>query len=234
MLRGSCFRPAQMVLVVVLLFGLGQCGPYQYDKFPAPSLNPPWLANPKIEALQETVVPPAFGNFRPYRVGLLQFHCPHHIPEVSYPVTRIFYRNLLERKLFQEVVQIPVTYYDLQHALKVTREAKVDLLLLGEVPYFLDGGTAGKTGVQVELKLVEAKSGYTLWYLSDTISATPRPIIDLWITETRPAPTPGIYTLVDSLADRMLAQLEQAAAAIQEQKQEQRVKWEVTAVKSGP
>ncbi len=231
MFTGDGVGPVRMFFLSGLMVWLAHCGPYQYDQFPAPSLNPPWLANPRIDGLQETVVPPVLRDFRHYRLGVLEFHCPHHIPEVSYPVTRVFYRNLLERNLFREIVRIPVTYYDLEHALRVSREYRVDLLLLGEVPYFLDSGTAGKSGVQVELKLVEVDTKRTLWYLSDAISATPRPIIDLWVTETRPKPTPSIYTLVDSLADRMLAHLEKAAEAIPDGKQMLRMEWQPTGVR---
>lgn len=201
------WRWGKNLIILGMTLGLAHCGPYQYDQFPAPSINPPWLANPKIEAFQETVVPPAFTNFMHYRLGILLFHTPHDIPEESYHITRIFYRSLLERGLFKEVVFIPVTYYETEHALRESRKYNVDLLLLGEVPYFLDSGTVGRSGLQVDLKLVEVKTRHILWYLTDAISATPKPIIDLIVTETRPKPTPSVYTLADRLADRMLGNL---------------------------
>jgi hypothetical protein len=86
----------------------------------------------------------------------------------------------------------------------------VDLMLLGAIPYFLDSGGAGKSGIQVDLQLREVKSRHIFWYLTDAITAAQRPIIDLWVTETRPYPTPGIYTLADTLAQRMVQGLQPA------------------------
>jgi len=85
----------------------------------------------------------------------------------------------------------------------VGRQEGVDLLLLGEAPYFLDGGTVGTTALQVDLRVVEVRSGHLLWYLSDALRATPRPVIDLIVTETRPDPTPDVYALAGVLAERM-------------------------------
>jgi hypothetical protein len=50
---------------------------------------------------------------------------------------------------------------------------------------------------------VETKTGQTVWYLSDNIMAQPAPMMDLWVTETKPKPSPSIYFLVDTLAARM-------------------------------
>ncbi len=55
----------------------------------------------------------------------------------------------------------------------------------------------------MDLRVVEVNTGRTLWYLSDNILAQPAPIVDLWVTETKPEPSPSIYFLVDTLAARM-------------------------------
>jgi hypothetical protein len=82
-------------------------------------------------------------------------------------------------------------------------------MLLVEVPYYLDGGTVGTSGLQVDLKVMEAGSGHLLWSLSDSLKATARPLIDLIVTESRPYPTPSIGTPAARLAGRLAATLEQ-------------------------
>ncbi|MCL6622892.1 MAG: hypothetical protein K6T55_12455 [Syntrophobacterales bacterium] len=179
------------------------CNSFQTRTFPAPSFNPAPLAAPTLDQRRTVLVAPPTDAYRSQRVGVLLFRHPPHLPEVSHPLTQVFYQRLLTARPFREVVFIPRAYGSLAEALAVGRQERVDLLLLGEAPYFLDGGTVGTTAVQVDLKVVEVKSGHLLWYLSDALRATPRPVIDLIVTETRPEPTPDVYALAGMLAERM-------------------------------
>jgi len=79
------------------------------------------------------------------------------------------------------------------------------------VPYYLDGGTVGNSGLQVDLKVMDARDGRIVWNMSDSIKATRRPIIDLWVTETRPYPTPSMGALATRLAARMAETLQKGA-----------------------
>jgi hypothetical protein len=175
---------------------------WQTDTFPAPSLNPASLAKPTISVREDVYVRPPFSQYTA-KAGVLVFRSPAHLPQVSYPMTRIFYRRLLEKRPFLEVALIPESFGSLEEALGLARSHDLDVVVLGEVPYFLDGGGMGKSGLQVDIKVVEVKTGRLLWDITDAIAASRRPIVDLWVTETRPRPTPSIYELADRLAVRM-------------------------------
>jgi hypothetical protein len=175
---------------------------WQTSQFPAPSWNPPSLANPVIADQEKVYLRPPFPQYTA-RAGVLLFRSPPQLPEVSHAVTQIFYRRLLEKRPFLEVVLISESFGSLPEAVMKGQAYKVDLVVLGEVPYFLDGGGMGKSGLQVDLKVVEVKTGRLLWEITDAIAATQRPIVDLWVTETRPRPTPSIYALAEHLAARM-------------------------------
>jgi hypothetical protein len=185
----------------------------QTDTFPAPSWNPDWLAQPTIDTRQHIVVQPP-TPLSPYRAGLLPVRTPPPLPEVSQALTQIFYRALLEQRPFLEVVLIPEPYGSLAEAVHVGRRNKVDVVVLGEAPYFLDGGGMGKSGLQVDLQVVEVKTGRLLWALTDAVTATQRPIVDLWVTETRPRPAPSIYLLAEGLAARMSETLRDRSYAV--------------------
>lgn len=181
----------------------------QYDQFPAPSINPPWLANPKITGQKQVYTHPGPRNLRLSRAGLLHFRCSPNLTEVAPALTQIFHRELLARQIFREIALLPETYSTLREALLLAERHRLDLLVLGEVPYYLDGGTVGQTGLQIDLKVVEVRSGQILWCVTDSINATPRPIINLMVVETRPRPTPGIAALAGRLLARLAATLEQ-------------------------
>jgi hypothetical protein len=192
-----------------LLMGVAGCGHWQHDLFPAPSWNPTGLATPRIDKRDRVFTHPGYQNLRAGRAGLLEFRTVPDFAEVGPAFTQIFYQELLAKKTFADVVLIPEPYSTKESALRLAKKYQVDVLLLGEVPYYLDGGTVGNSGLQVDLKVVEARSGRLLWSLSDSLKATRRPIIDLIVTESRPYPTPMIGTVASRLAGRLAKTLEE-------------------------
>ena len=201
---GRAVKTLGMLLLIGGLTSGWGCSHWQSDQFPAPSWNPPQLAKPIITSQEQVFVHPGLQNLRLSRVGLFSFRGAPEMPEANAALTRIFYRELLLRRPFTEVVLLPEPYSTTKEALRLAQRYQLDLLLLGEVPYYLDGGTVGNSGLQVDLKLVNAKSGQILWCLTDSIMAKRRPIIDLWVVETRPYPTPDMGDLGTRLAARMI------------------------------
>jgi len=206
-----------MGLVMSAVLALAACGHdhtnIQTDTFPGPSFNPPRLAKPIIQDAQQVYVSPGVNSWSSARAGVLMFKCPPELPQVSYPVTQTFMRKLMEKHPFLEVRLMPEPYTSLPEALRLGRERKVDVMVLGEVPYFLDSGTAGQSGIQVDLTVVEVASGRQHWYFTDAVKATPRPMLNLIVVETRPKPTPPLYVLVEQLAGRMVDTLVRGAPA---------------------
>jgi len=197
-----------IVLAGLLLTGMG-CSHWQTDQFPAPSWNPTGYASPLINKQSQTFTHPVNQNLRQGRAGLLNFRTIPDFAEVGPAFTEIFYRELLAKKAFAEVVLIPETYTTKEEALRLAKRYKAEVMLLGEIPYYLDGGTVGTSGLQVDLKVMEAGSGRLLWSASDSLKATRRTLVDLIVTESRPYPTPSIATLASRLAGRLASNLEQ-------------------------
>jgi hypothetical protein len=175
---------------------------WQTDTFPAPSLNPPCLAEPLVAAQEKISVQPPSPCYTA-RAGVFYFRSTPQLADAGQALTRIFYRQLVEKRPFLEAFLIPEPYGSLSEGVEKGRARALDVVVLGEVPYFLDGGGLGKSGLQVNLKVVEVKTGRLLWEITDAVTATQRPIVDLWVTETRPRPTPSIYALAERLAARM-------------------------------
>jgi hypothetical protein len=185
---------------------------WQTDTFPAPSLNPPHLAEPLVAAQEKISVQPP-SPFYTARAGVYYFRSTSQLADAGQALTRIFHRQLLEKRPFLEALLIPEPFASLSEAVEKGRIRGLDVVVLGEVPYFLDGGGLGKSGLQVNLKVVEVKSGRLLWEITDAVTATQRPMVDLWVTETRPRPIPSIYTLAESLAARMCETLKSGSFA---------------------
>ena len=164
----------------------------------------PGYSDPQIKAgPQEAFLKTDNMSYRRSRIAILPFRVPAQVTDVSYPITEIFHRQLLQKRPFLGVVRVSEYFNSMADAQKLAKAQGAELMVTGEVPYFIDSGTTGKSGLQVDLRVVEVNTGRTLWYLSDNILAQPAPIVDLWVTETKPDPSPSIYFLVDTLAARM-------------------------------
>jgi hypothetical protein len=156
-----------------LLLASGGCSHWQTDQFPAPSWNPTGLATPRITKQDQVFAHPGSQNLRYSRAGLLDFRTAPDFAEVSPAFTQIFYRELLAKRAFAEVVLIPETYTTRDEALRLAKRHQADVMPLGEIPCYLDGGTVGTSGLQVDLKVMEAGSGRLLWSLSDSLKGHP-------------------------------------------------------------
>jgi hypothetical protein len=55
--------------------------------------------------------------------------------------------------------------YALSNALTLAREQKVDLLVRGRVPYYINGGVQGATSIAVVLEIFDVQSGEVVWSL---------------------------------------------------------------------
>ena len=189
-----------LAILAGLLAGLAGC---------ATPIYAPKFSDPKIEAgPPEAFVKPSYTDYRNYRLAILPFRVPAQVVDVGFPITEVFHRQLLEKRPFRTAIRINEYANNMAQARTLAKEQGAELFLLGEVPYFLDSGCTARSGVQVDLRIVETSSGRVLWYLSDNIMAEPAPIRDLWVTESKPEPSPSIYYLVESLACRMTAAMQ--------------------------
>jgi len=200
-----------LLLIGGLLGGVG-CGHYQYDQFPAPSWNPVGLATPRIVDKDRIFVQPGPVSLQRSRAGVLIFRTSPEFPEGGPAIAEIFYREMLANPPFAELVFLPEIFTSKEDAQALAQHHHLDLIVLGEIPYYLDGGTVGNSGLQVDLKVMDAKDGRIVWSMSDSIKAVRRPIIDLWVTETRPYPTPSMGALAGRLATRMTATMKEGAS----------------------
>jgi len=205
--------PATKALMLFILLGLLLCATgcrhWQTDQFSAPSWNPTGFASPMITKNDRVFAHPGKENLRAGRAGLMIFRTHPEFPEVGPAFTEIFHRELLAKRTFTDVVLIPVVYTTKDEALRQAKRHQANIMLLGEIPYYLDGATVGTSGLQVDLKIMEAGSGRLLWNLSESVKAKPRPIVSLMVTETRPYPTPTMGTLASRLAGRLATTLEE-------------------------
>jgi hypothetical protein len=73
------------------------------------------------------------------------------------------------------VYEEEVVWPGLDQALALARVRGVDLLVRGEVPYFLSGGSQGTTSLSVFVEIYEVQGGQRIWSMKHAGRMEPRP-----------------------------------------------------------
>ncbi len=95
---------------------------------------------------------------------MMQAMPPHEGEYIAQEVTRTFWQTWIKEEM------LPVIEYDtskelysLNRALTAARAKGADLLITGQINYFISGGTAGFTQVAVRVEIYDVPSSTLLW-----------------------------------------------------------------------
>lgn len=103
-------------------------------------------------------------------VAVLDFQTPANVDRsVGAGVAGLFRDVLLGKRAFKGVMLLEKNFYSLQQAVNLGRKAGVDLVLAGRVNYQLAGYELGGDRLDVSLRLLDTKSGDTVWYIGQTL-----------------------------------------------------------------
>jgi len=113
---------------------------------------------------------PLVDVYRQARVGVAPFQVPTNMGAAqALGVAALFKDVLLGKRIFPTVKQLATPYGDYENAVEMGRRAGVDLVLAGRVDYGLDGSDFGGARVAVSVRLLETKTGNTVWYVSQAM-----------------------------------------------------------------
>lgn len=107
---------------------------------------------------------------RGQKVGVLPFIVPSNMAvENGHGIAALFKDVLLKKRAFRAVKQLDKFYGDIDEALNIGKESRVDLVLAGQVHYALAGTELGGARVDVSVRLVSVNTGNTIWYIEQTV-----------------------------------------------------------------
>lgn len=151
---------AKIVLVVAVLFGLFATGC-------AKSVRKPVQVQ---KGAPVVYIHPLSNTYGEATVGVLPFHIPAGMDAAhSDGVAALFKDVLLGRGTFPVVRQLRSAYGDYENAVEIGRKSGCDLVLAGSVDYLLSGGDLGGARVGVSVRLLNVKSGNTVWYVTQNM-----------------------------------------------------------------
>ncbi len=113
---------------------------------------------------------PLYDNIDKSSVAVIPFQVADGIDiTLSKRVAALFRDVLLGKRAFTTVKLVDTVYSSLPEAIRTGREADTDLVLAGRVNYVVSGTRMGGAKVDVSVRLLDVKSGDTLWYIEQTM-----------------------------------------------------------------
>jgi len=110
---------------------------------------------------------PMTDTFRQARVGVLPFHVPAGVgEEQAMGIAGLFKDVLLGKRTFPLVRQLQTPYSDYNHAVEIGRANDCDLVMAASLDYVMSGGDLGGARVGVSVRMLDVKTGNTVWYVS--------------------------------------------------------------------
>ena len=105
------------------------------------------------------------------KVGVLPFHVPSNMSnDQGVAVAALFKDVLMAKQAFPVVKQVNTHYGDFEEAMEIGRDAGVDLVMAGSINYFMEGAGFGGAKVDASIRLLNVKTGNTVWYMEQSVS----------------------------------------------------------------
>ncbi len=103
-------------------------------------------------------------------VTVLPFHVPANVDSKQGSGTAALFRDvLLGKQAFKMIKLIDLPYGSRDEAVSLGRQAGTDLVLAGKINYMLAGTRMGGARVDVSVRLLDVRSGDTVWYIEQTL-----------------------------------------------------------------
>lgn len=113
---------------------------------------------------------PMGGQYAQATALVLPFQVPAGT-QLSYgqQVGALFHEVFLSKQVFAAVHFNERLYGNIDEALELGRLAGVDLVVAGRINYVMSGGQLGGARVDVSLRVLNVKSGNTVWFISQVM-----------------------------------------------------------------
>ena len=150
------------VILCVGLLVLAGCGPIRGEK--KADMAPVQSGKPVV------YIHPFSSDLSLGQAAVLPFLVPEGVAqEEGLRVAAVFKNIFLAKEIFHTLQLVDQYYGTLDEGLSIARKKGVDLLLAGQIHYVLAGSGFGGSRLDVSLRIVDIKSGDTVWYIEQAM-----------------------------------------------------------------
>ena len=175
------------------------CSPQYHNVSPQSQQSTP--GSRSDQALPRAVyVSPDMNIYSEARVVIQTFQSPSYAPNTGDYTARSLSRHLLGQEVFPNVrVELENDSYSISSWEGILAADDCDMLITGQVLFFLEGSTQQPSKLVIEIKVYEwaNKSLHLLWHMQTEEIGRPRSAKDLYAFRLPPVPAPSGQDLID-------------------------------------
>lgn len=114
---------------------------------------------------------------------------------------RVLWQTWNQAQVFPTLLyENEISWPGLARALAMARAKDVDLIVRGEVPYFLSGGSKGTTSIGLFVEIYEVRGGQRIWSMEHAGRMEPRPRRDFILAhQSRRLPEEPVFSIMTIL-----------------------------------
>lgn len=202
-----CTTLAAFPALILTVLCIAACGAFKPQDYWEPRIGPQEVFTDAPVVRSEPIISlyPANAPATPMSAMLfpLQVTQPMDRPLIlGRSLGRIFWQTWNQAQVFPTMLfEDEITWPGLARALSLARDRGVDLVVRGEVPYFLSGGSKGTTSLGLFVEIFEVRGGQRIWSMEHAGRMEPRPRRDFIIAHhTRRLPEEPAYSIMTLLA----------------------------------
>jgi hypothetical protein len=153
-----------------------------------------------VQAGMEVLVNSAIDLHKMNTVGMFPFTSPAEMADDREKITTAFEEQLLRIRPFHGVRQLPYSVKADSEALWYGRSEGCDLVMIPQIVYLMDGTGAMPTELVIRTRILDVRSGMTLWDIKQRAVSEPGMDIDLAWASISGEPARRYQYLADHLA----------------------------------
>ncbi|HDQ39792.1 MAG TPA: hypothetical protein ENN39_02005 [Desulfonatronum sp.] len=201
------FDQITVLLLTLIMLAVGACGYFKPQDHWEPRIGPQEVYTDAPVFRNEPIVSvhPADAPASAMTAMLFPFQVTQPMDKpliLGRALGRVFWQTWNQAQVFPTFLYEDETIWPgLARALALARSKDVDLIVRGEVPYFLSGGSKGTTSLGLSLEIYEVRGGQRIWVMEHSGRMEPRPRRDFIVAHHhRRLPEEPAFSIMTVLA----------------------------------
>lgn len=137
-------------------------------------------------------------------IGIFIFGSPLYAPLVGSTAAHTIQQLLLEKGVFRQITPFfQYGFIPLERQLLIAREQGMDLMMTGNVLYYMDGSLTQASRVDMEITILDVPTATPIWKMATSETGRPKAELDLFMFQNQGKPAPAAATLIMKNAEKI-------------------------------
>ena len=155
----------------------------------------------------KVIIKPDMEKIQASSIGIFNFSHTTNLDNLGYALAQFSQKELLTRRFVKLIELTGTEAINVEDAIGTGRERGYDLILLGKVIKFFHGGVSYTSKVAVSIKIIDVKTGATLWFITGRMEGRYLKHTDYLLFSKPGRETPSPMVMCTLIMNKLLEEL---------------------------